>query len=146
MQDLGFGGIGPEPAFDSTVINRYFDWHFPLAIELGQFFDRTPGPESHIYTSHSFLVSLYLACPPGMGLHCPSEAQVRDFQAAVSKGWITWTAQPGNMHIEMMDEFTTVSAAHLSFYVDEACGLESKTVMSQVRNGIIIVIESILEG
>jgi hypothetical protein len=132
LQDIGYNGIAPELGYDANVINKYFDWYFPIAVRLGDWFAHHPGPESHIYTAHSFLVSLYLSCPPNMGLNCPTLERQAEFRQAVSKGYITWTALPFNAQVEMMDSFMLQSAVHLSHYVDEECGLPHKTVMSQV--------------
>lgn len=100
MQDIGFGGVGPETAFDTAVINRYFDWYLPLAVQLGDAMaSGAMGPDRHIYTAHAFIVSLYLDCPPGMGLHCPTEVALAAFRASVAAGWITWTALPANLQV-----------------------------------------------
>jgi hypothetical protein len=132
VQEIGFGGIDPEIGYDTNVINKYFDWYLPLAVSLGQWFDGHRGEESHVYTTHSFLISLYLACPPHMGLHCPSLEQKAKFREAISKGYITWTAFPWNSHVELMDWMLLQSAVHLTKYIDDEYGLPSKTVASQV--------------
>jgi hypothetical protein len=31
----------------------------------------SPHGDKYIYTTHAYLLSLFLDCPPGMGLHCP---------------------------------------------------------------------------
>lgn len=133
MQALGFGGIEPELGYDAAVINKYFDWYFPLAVRLGRLLDSRPGPERHIYTTHSYLVSLYLACPPAMGLHCPSLERQAELREAISAGYVTWSALPYNGHVEAMDSMLLQSAVHLSKYTDAECGVPQKTVISQVR-------------
>ena len=133
MQDVGFGGIQPEPGLDSTVINKYFDWHFPTAIRLGRYLQRRRGVEQHIWTTHSFLVSLYLSCPPGMGLHCPSPARQEEFCQAARDGIVTWHAFPFNAQMEMMNVELLQGAFQLTEDVDSRCGVDHKTVVSQVR-------------
>ena len=133
VQDIGFGGIWPELGYDDNVINMYFDWYIPTAIRMGQYFAAQGGLESHIYTMHSYIASLYMSCPPDMGLHCPSEAQQADFCQAVQDGHITWTAFPYNAQVEMMDEETILGALQLTHDLDHLCGVPVKTVISQVR-------------
>ena len=133
MQDVGFGGISPELGLDSTVINKYFDWHFPTAIRLGRYLRRRAGSEQHIWTTHSFLVSLYLSCPPGMGLHCPTPAQQELFCEAARDGIVTWHAFPFNTQMEMMNPELLQGAFQLTEDVDLRCAVDHKTVISQVR-------------
>ena len=132
MQELGYGGIGPELGFTTNVINKYFDQYFPLAVRLGQWFETHSGKESHIYTTESWLVSLYLDCPLGMGLHCPSREQLAAFKQAVTAGYITWTASSINAHVEIMDMFLFQSTLHQSLYRDMQLDVPRKTVISQV--------------
>ena len=48
----------------------------------------------------TWVVSMYLDCPPGMGLHCPNATAVARFERAVAKGDITWHAFPHNAELE----------------------------------------------
>lgn len=111
----------------------YFDWYIPTAIRMGKYFKSKEGPESHIYTMHSYIASLYMSCPSGMGLHCPSEAEQQEFCQAVKDGHISWTAFPYNAQVEMMDEETVLGALQLTHDLDHLCGVPVKTVISQVR-------------
>eukprot|EP01084_Bolivina_argentea_P044396 81697_1 len=59
--------------FIVNVVNEYFDNYYPMVSEL-----KTNLSASNItfqYLTHSWLLSLYLECPPNAGLHCPTEAQ-----------------------------------------------------------------------
>lgn len=131
LQALGFGGIEPELGYDAAVVNKYFDWYLPTAVRLGRLL--ASRPERHVYTTHSYLISLYLSCPPAMGLHCPSLERQAELREAISAGDVTWTALPHNGHVEAMDSMLLQSAVHLSKYVDAECGMPYKTVISQVR-------------
>eukprot|EP00892_Ulva_mutabilis_P005410 jgi/Ulvmu1/3240/UM150_0013.1 len=129
--DIGFGGIWPELGFDDNVINMYFDWYIPTAIRMGQYFEETSGTESHVYTMHSYIASLYMSCPPGMGLHCPTASQQKEFCQAVTDGHISWTAFPHNAQMELMDEETILGALQMTHDLDHMCGVPVKTVISQ---------------
>ena len=88
--DIGFA--------DSSVgiINRYFDHHFPTAVAVGQQLRAAPGagsrgsPDKLNFMFQSWVVSMYLDCPTGMGLHCPNSTHVAAFESAVKTGDITW--------------------------------------------------------
>ena len=56
-----------------------------------------------IYTTHPWLVSLYLDCPVGqdLGLHCPSVQDKLTFEKAVRDGDIVWQAFPFNAQVCM---------------------------------------------
>ena len=80
--DIGFA--------DSSqgIINRYFDHHFPLAAAEGKQFRsgklKGPHPKNLNFMFQSWVVSMYLDCPTGMGLHCPTAAQVADFEVSTA--------------------------------------------------------------
>jgi len=58
------------------VINKYFTEYFPRAIEIANGL-RTGGyVETFIYTTHAWLVSLYLDCPPNLVLTDGIQLQV----------------------------------------------------------------------
>lgn len=100
---------------------------------MGEWFEKHPGPDRHIYTAHAYIASLYLSCPPQMGLHCPSPEEQQRFRQAVSKGHITWTALPHNAQIELMDSWMLQSALRVTHQLDLDCKQPQKVVLSQVR-------------
>ena len=55
----------------------------------------------------SYLVSLFLDCPPGMGLHCPSAEARAAVEAGIRAGAITWHAFPHNAQVACTDCFYT---------------------------------------
>ena len=60
------------------ILNLWFDQHFPNAIKVAEELRNTPSTNARLrFTAQSYVVSLYLECPPDMGLHCPSADQVR---------------------------------------------------------------------
>ncbi len=100
--DVGFDGIDPILGFSRNVVNRYFDVYFPRAIETANAM-RALGTDRFIWMTQSWLVSFYLDCPPGMGLHCPSSEQQSALIAAVQRGDITYHAWPFNSELEVCD-------------------------------------------
>ena len=78
------------------VINEAFTVHFPRAASVGAALRARGGHERLRWMTHTYLVSLFLDCPPGMGLACPNAAAVANFTAAVQAGDITWHAFPAN--------------------------------------------------
>jgi hypothetical protein len=49
----------------------------------------------------AYLISLYMDCPPGMGLHCPSAEKRAAVEAAIREGVITWHAFPHNAQVHV---------------------------------------------
>ena len=78
-------------------MNLYFDKHIPLAISVGK--ELRAGASNFSddklnFMFQSWIVDMYLDCPPGLGYHCPSASQVADARAAIAAGDITWCAFP----------------------------------------------------
>ena len=61
------------------IVNLYFDTHFPHAIEWAQELRAAGGAAQLKFMTQSYLVSLFMDCPAGMGLHCPNASYVADF-------------------------------------------------------------------
>eukprot|EP00742_Colponemidia_sp_Colp-10_P005273 GILJ01005632.1.p1 GENE.GILJ01005632.1~~GILJ01005632.1.p1 ORF type:complete len:745 (+),score=92.80 GILJ01005632.1:37-2271(+) len=101
--DVGFDGIDPIPGFARNVVNKYFDEYFPKAISVASELRRRGGEERLVYTVNCWLVSIYLDCPPNMGVNCPAPEAVLAFRQAVSQGDITWHAFPFNSQLEFYD-------------------------------------------
>lgn len=87
----------PEIGFIHNILNRYFNLYFPRAIDLAQQMRQRNGTEKFIYTTHPWLVSLYLDCPIGMDVTCPTSDAISAFKQAISRGDITYHATPFNM-------------------------------------------------
>jgi hypothetical protein len=86
------------------VINQYFDEYFPRAAAIGAQLRSLGGPARLKWMTQSYLVSLFLDCPPGIGLHCPALSAVTNFTAAVAAGDIVWQAFPHNAELMMLDK------------------------------------------
>ena len=86
--DIGFADSS------AGIVNRYFDSHFPSVIRVDAELRRN---ENYTDTKlnfmfQSWMIDLYLDCPVGMGLHCPNETQVQDFEDAIRNNVVSWHA------------------------------------------------------
>eukprot|EP01059_Diplonema_ambulator_P005631 TRINITY_DN153_c0_g1_i12.p1 TRINITY_DN153_c0_g1~~TRINITY_DN153_c0_g1_i12.p1 ORF type:complete len:880 (+),score=307.94 TRINITY_DN153_c0_g1_i12:55-2640(+) len=107
--DVGYGLHTPEGnpiAFMANVINSYTSEYFPNVATLANTMRVLDPNDRFIYTTHPWLVSLYLDCPPnvvladGTKLFCPTEDEKQAFAVAVSRGDIVWHDGPFNLQSE----------------------------------------------
>ncbi|KAK3598273.1 hypothetical protein CHS0354_022590 [Potamilus streckersoni] len=125
--DVGYDGIGSELGYINNILNVYFTHHFPQALNVSRQLIKGKYVESFIYTTHPWLVSLYLDCPKnltlsGVTLKCPNKTEVAEFQLAISSGVITWHAGPMNMQIENMNQLLFELSLNMSFILDAQFG------------------------
>jgi len=80
---------------------------------------------------HSWVIDMYFNCPPGMGLHCPSEKSKATITTAVAKGDITWQAFPHNAEPVIIDPALIKAGLDMTFALDEQFGQAHKRVLSQ---------------
>jgi len=64
--------------------------------------------DNFVYTTHPYLVSLFIDCPSTplldkMTLHCPDAKSKNEFIDAVHRGDIVWHAFPFNAEPELLD-------------------------------------------
>jgi hypothetical protein len=95
FKDVGYDGISPVTGYINNILNIYFHEYFPRAIEVAQTLRALQSPERFIYTTHPWLVGMYVQCPPnlvlaGVKLVCPSANDVASFTSAVQRGDIVW--------------------------------------------------------
>ena len=81
------------------------------------------------WLTQSWLVSLYLDCPPGFGLSCPSSSAVAAFKAAVKAGHITWHAYPTNAEHALADAAMLTFGIELTHDLDSQFGRAPSTVL-----------------
>jgi len=129
--DIGFDGIDPEVGYDFNVVNKYFDVYFPRALATAEHFRDLGGSERFVWTTHSYLVSLYLDCPVGMGFHCPDAAAQAALREGIAAGDVTWHAFPHNAQVEFMDPHMLAAGFQLTHDLDRRLGLPPKQTMSQ---------------
>eukprot|EP00041_Stephanoeca_diplocostata_P038930 m.1569137 g.1569137 ORF g.1569137 m.1569137 type:complete len:795 (+) comp25298_c0_seq5:74-2458(+) len=113
----------------ATVINNYFDNYFPRAASVGADL-RKNCSQSLKWMTFSYLVSLYLDCPPGFGLHCPTEAALTTFKAAVAARDIVWPAFPTNAELAAADPSALRFGVRLSNDTADALGVKRPSVLS----------------
>lgn len=128
--DVGYS-LNLLPGYLVDVLNAYFNVYFPRAILIAGQLKMLKYVETFIYTTHPWLVSMYLDCPPnlvlsGRKLKCPSASAVEDFKAAILSGYITWHAGPMNMEYEMIDQSMAEFAIQLSIDLDKRFGISRK--------------------
>ena len=95
-------------SFIGNILNEYFQTYFPRAIRLAAEVEMWHKNETFIYTTHPWLVSMYIDCPPnlifnGIPVQCPSKDEIAAFEKGIDKGHIAWHAGPMNMQIEFMN-------------------------------------------
>lgn len=135
--DVGYNGISPQIGFINNIMNKYFHVYFPRAIAVAQELESLGGPEQLVYTTHPWLVQLYLHCPPNLVLanetilQCPTEAERDRFLDAVDKGWITWHAGPFNLQPEnAADPDLFGGFVDIALQLDDEYKQPRKTVLS----------------
>ena len=77
----GYNGI-PLTGFINNILNIYFHEYFPRAIDIANQMRALGGNDRFVYTTHPWLLSLYLSCPANFVLSniqliCPSAQDVR---------------------------------------------------------------------
>ncbi|XP_065831101.1 uncharacterized protein [Oscarella lobularis] len=123
--DVGFADTA------ANVVNRYFDHYFHDSIATSQALRSRGGEEQLVFLTHSYLVYLYLDCPPNMGLHCPSKDNITMFIDAVNRGDISWHAMPFNSQLEIIDADFMDFHVKMSHMLDARFKKSPKLTMSQ---------------
>lgn len=114
------------------IINLWFDQHIPNALKVAEELRNDAKSNARLmFTAQSYVISLYLDCPPGMGLHCPTPDQVAAFKAGAARGDITWHAFPFNAELEMYNPTFVDEGVALTHSLDASLGLPPKFTLSQ---------------
>lgn len=137
--DVGYNGIsyyGYGVGFINNVVNTYFHKYFPKSIALSNAMRALGGTDRFIYTTHPWLVNMYLNCPKHLTLAdvplvCPNASDVAAFNASVARGDITWHAGPFNLQPENMSPRLFLDSLTLATDLDDAYGVPHKTTLSQ---------------
>ena len=100
--DVGYNGIDPTVGFINNVLNMYFTVYFPRAVAVAAALRARNGTERLVYTTHAWLVDLYLDCPTnftlsGVTLACPSPADQNAFHDALLMGDVVFHSSPFNI-------------------------------------------------
>lgn len=100
-----------------------------------------------IYTTHPFLVSLYLNCTILDGIHCPDEHNRKEFIDAVNRGDIAWHAFPFNAEPELADDTLFDFGIQMAHDLNIQFNMNKTTVMSQrdvpgLTRGVIPILQN----
>ncbi|XP_065197324.1 uncharacterized protein LOC135828822 [Sycon ciliatum] len=123
--DVGFANTA------TAIVNLYFSKYFPSAIKTAEELRQAGGEERLVFLTHTYLVSLYLDCPPNMGLSCPSDAAKQEFTEAVMRGDIVWHAMPFNSELAVLDPSMVDFSIQLTHDLDAKMKRNSTITMSQ---------------
>ena len=124
--DAGYAGTTAE------IMTLWWYTHFPRAYALGLALDARGGPERLQFMAQSWIVSLFLDCPPGLaGVRCPTPGERANLTTAIARGYITWHAYPFNGEPELLDAPQFSAALGLTHALDDALGVPRKATMSQ---------------
>eukprot|EP01090_Pellita_catalonica_P011857 TRINITY_DN2446_c0_g1_i1.p1 TRINITY_DN2446_c0_g1~~TRINITY_DN2446_c0_g1_i1.p1 ORF type:complete len:760 (-),score=113.06 TRINITY_DN2446_c0_g1_i1:691-2970(-) len=149
--DVGFDGIDPIIGYAFNVLNKYFDIYFPRAFNTSDYMreHQAEYPNQHyVYTTHPFLLSLYLNCPdpdewiypdggllpntpPPDRLHCPNATMVARMRDHILRGDIYWHAFPFNAEAEMYDASLFSAGMELARILADDFGFSPTITMSQ---------------
>ncbi|XP_070532504.1 uncharacterized protein [Ptychodera flava] len=129
--DVGYNGLLDQKGFVNNVLNRYFNVYYPRAINVANNLHSLGGRESQVYTTHPWLVSLYVDCPEnlvlaGIKLNCPSQEELDEFEKVVKQGDIAWHAGPMNIQTDNIDESLFDYALTISEDLDKKFGIQRK--------------------
>lgn len=113
------------------IANLWFHTHFPRALSLGLELDALGGPERMRFMTQSYLVSLFMNCPPNVGIQCPNSAEIANFTEAVNKGYLTWHAFPHNAELGTADASLIDFGVQMTHDLDAMFRVRNKTVVSQ---------------
>jgi hypothetical protein len=88
--------------FVNHILNVYMSTYFPRALALADAMRALNRTERFIYTTHPWLLHLYLHCPANftlsnITLQCPSQGDVMAMRAAVARGDVVIHASPFNI-------------------------------------------------
>ena len=100
----GYNGI-PGLGLINNIVQRYFTVYFPRAIAVAQELTAIGEAPRLIYTTHAWLLHLYLHCPAdftlsNITLQCPAAADVQAMKDAIARGDIVWHAGAFNTEYE----------------------------------------------
>ncbi|XP_052801286.1 uncharacterized protein LOC128232002 [Mya arenaria] len=145
--DVGYNGISPKIGFINNVINAYFTEHFPRALNLSDELKQGGYVETFIYTTHPWLLSLYINCPynsslNGIMLKCPSNDDKLRMLKAIKLGDVSYHAGPMNMQPENMNQLLFELSLNISTSIDNYMGLqrEYRTLSQRDVPGMTIAV------
>jgi hypothetical protein len=134
--DVGYHIAYSASAHIIDVLQAYIDIFFPRAIAIARALRDLNGQEKLLYTSHSWLLSLYLHCPMNLTLsdktlRCPSDAAVEELKAAIQIGDIYFHAGAFNIEYEQAIVSDVIDFSfQLAFNLADELGVPRPSVLS----------------
>ncbi|CAL1525890.1 unnamed protein product [Lymnaea stagnalis] len=135
--DVGYyDGLDQDAGFAVQVLNRYQSEYFVRAINISRNLINLGYTERFLYTTHPWLVSLYLDCPDiklmGVQLKCPNKTEQDDFRKAVVEGHIAWHAFTMNIQTDFLGANLFSFGLELGQKLDDMFGIHrTHATMSQ---------------
>lgn len=134
--DVGYHVGYSASAHIIDVLQTYVDVFFPRAVAIARALRDLGGSERLIYTSHSWLLSLYLHCPlnltlNGETLRCPTDAAVNELKAAIQAGDVYFHAGAFNIEYEQAIVTSVIDFSfQLARSLADELGIPPPTVLS----------------
>jgi hypothetical protein len=124
-----------DVGFADTAAGELANYHQFLleAANISQDFRNNPGQygEGLVFTTHSYIVSLLLDRPPGMGFASPNATDQAIIRSAIQRGDIVMQAFPFNSEPETFVPGMFSAALDLTARVSASLGVPVPVVMSQ---------------
>eukprot|EP00045_Choanoeca_perplexa_P014370 m.168729 g.168729 ORF g.168729 m.168729 type:complete len:726 (-) comp16655_c1_seq1:414-2591(-) len=124
-----------DVGFASTAAGELANYHkyFLEAIATADAYNKTPGAngEGMVFTTHPYLVSLLLDCPPGMGFACPSAADQATIRRGLETGILVMQAFPHNSETATLSTALFQEALKLGQRLARNLSVPAPTVMTQ---------------
>jgi hypothetical protein len=128
--DVGFTDLAVP------VINTYFQRYFPDVLTYARAVADSRDPNlrafGYVFTSHPWLLSLYLDCPGELvpGLACPTDTEAEAVRSAIRDGVITWQGNAFNLQASLMDPSLFEASLRMAHDLDRAFGKPPKRTVS----------------
>eukprot|EP00053_Salpingoeca_punica_P002328 m.37251 g.37251 ORF g.37251 m.37251 type:complete len:723 (-) comp11520_c0_seq4:1207-3375(-) len=124
--DVGFAELA------AVELENYKNY-FLQAVDIANDFRQNPGQngEGQIFTTHSFLVSLLLDCPPSMGFACPTQEEHDIIVKALQDGDLVMQALPHNAQTDTFSSPFFDVAINLAKAWSNKLGIPEPLTMTQ---------------
>lgn len=110
---------------------RYFEWQFYEAIATSKAVAAAGTGETYVWTTHCWMLSMYLDCPLGLGFDCPSTANISAVLDAIANDQLIWHAGSMNHQPEFMSAALLADSVALCHELDDRFNKTRKTTLSQ---------------
>jgi len=123
--DAGYGNT------TVNMLNKYYDRFFPRALADFKGLHNTSNGEGLKWMTQSWIISLYLNCPPNLGLHCPNAENKAMVLDLIKEGVIRWHAFPFNAELALISPDLFKFGVEMTQALSKKTGAPIPTVLSQ---------------